>query len=170
MQVLDALDRAGVPATFFEVGIHVEQAPLRAAQVVQRGHSVAVHSWKHDRLNQMPSAAVTDDLRRTSDAIQRATGVRPTCFRPPYGETSPAVVSAAGALGQRQVLWNVDTEDWKGRSTSEIIDATTAKADGRPLVILMHDGGGDRSRTVAAIQATVEALRARGYEFVRLCG
>jgi peptidoglycan/xylan/chitin deacetylase (PgdA/CDA1 family) len=169
-EVLDALDRAGVPATFFMVGIGVERSPAAAAQVVQRGHSVAVHSWKHDRLNRMPTAAVTDDLRRTADSIERATGVRPTCFRPPYGETSPGVVNAAAALGQRQVLWNVDTEDWRGKSIPEIIDATNANADGRPLVILMHDGGGERSRTVASIQATVDGLRARGYEFVRLCG
>jgi peptidoglycan/xylan/chitin deacetylase (PgdA/CDA1 family) len=167
-QILDVLARERVPATFFMIGTQVARFPDVAARVVRSGFPVATHAWNHETLTAIPDVAA--NLQRTADVIAQRTGFAPKCFRPPGGATNGRVVAAARAVGQEQVMWNADTRDWTGRSVDEIVGATTSVADGRPLVVLMHDGGGDRSRTVAALGATIRVLRDRGYEFVQLCG
>ena len=168
-QMLAVLNSFGVRATFFEVGGSVQTWPYLSKSVHDAGHSVQNHSWSHPQLPALPDAAVRSQLVATSDVIQAATGGRPSCLRPPGGGTSERVVSIARSVGLDQVLWNVDPSDYLRPGVAAIIGRALRSADGRPLVIGMHDGGGPRDQTVAALPSIIQGLRSRGYDFVRLC-
>ncbi len=168
-QILAELAAAGVPATFFTVGNEGAAHPDLLRAEAQSGHSVEDHTWDHADLTKLTPAAAASELERTAELIQQATGTRPVCFRPPYEATNPTVVSIAAALGLTQTLWNVDPTDWKRPGAAVIVANVLTHVTGQNVVIILHDGGGDRSQTVAALPAIIAGLRARGYHFVRLC-
>jgi peptidoglycan-N-acetylglucosamine deacetylase len=168
--VLSVLARYGVRATFFTLGYLGVTHPELLTAEADAGMSVQVHSWDHPDLTRLPLAAVDDQLTRAADLVQRVTGRRPTCFRPPYGSTNHTIVAEGEKLGLTQVLWNVDPSDYLRPGASVIASRVLAVAHGQGLVIGIHDGGGDRSQTVAALPEIIEGLRARGYTFVPLCG
>jgi peptidoglycan/xylan/chitin deacetylase (PgdA/CDA1 family) len=167
--VLAALERGHVPATFFTVGSLAAARPDLLAAEANAGMSVQDHSWDHADLTRLSVPAIDDELIRGANAIQAATGRRPTCFRPPYGSTNSTVATEGSKLGLAQVLWNVDPSDYRQPGASVIASRVLAAATGRGLVVAMHDGGGDRSQTAAALPAIIAGLHARGYTFVRLC-
>ena len=113
--------------------------------------------------------AIDDELVRSADLVQQVIGRRPTCFRPPYGSTNHTVAAVGANLGFTQILWNVDPSDYLRPGAGPIVSRVLGEANGRGLVVGIHDGGGDRSQTVAALPAIIEGLRARGYTFVPLC-
>jgi peptidoglycan/xylan/chitin deacetylase (PgdA/CDA1 family) len=108
-----------------------------------------------------PSRASMDE---TADRIQAATGFRPCLFRPPGGAYDSRVVSDAHSLGMTTVLWDVDPTDWK-RPGADAIYSRVVSNTQPGSIVLMHDGGGDRSQTVAALPRIIHTLRERGYRF-----
>ncbi len=168
-QVLDVLARYGVRATFFEVGRSASMWPYLSRAAYDAGHSVQNHSWAHPHLPSLSAQAMRSELESANDAIQSATGMRPSCLRPPGGGTNANVVAIARSLGLEQILWNVNPSDYLRPGPAAIAARSLQYADGRPLVIGLHDGGGPREQTLAALPSTITGLRARGYEFVRLC-
>nr|MDP9333824.1 polysaccharide deacetylase family protein [Actinomycetota bacterium] len=167
--VLAVLALDNVPATFFTVGyLAATRADLLAAEA-NAGMSVEDHSWDHPDLTRLSIPAIDDELTRAANAIQAGIGRRPTCFRPPYGSTNSTVAAEGAKLGLAQILWNVDPSDYLQPGATVIAARVLAAGTGRGLVVGLHDGGGDRSQTVAALPAIIEGLRARGYTFVRLC-
>ena len=168
-QVVATLARYGVPATFFTVGEeaaeHTDLLRLEGAN----GNSVEDHSWDHADLTHLTPSQIASELSRTADVVQAAIGTRPICFRPPYGATNATVRAAGASLGLTQILWNVDPSDYKQPGVSAIVDNVLGAATGKGLLVGIHDGGGNRSETVAALPAIIDGLRARGYRFVRLC-
>jgi peptidoglycan/xylan/chitin deacetylase (PgdA/CDA1 family) len=167
--VLDVLDREGVPGTFFVVGRYVADRAAVVARAAASGHGVHNHSWSHPVLTTLSNAGIGSELRSTSDVVEAVTGLRPRCLRPPYGATNDRVRSVATSVGLREVLWNVDPSDYLNPSPATIAARVLAQADGRSLVVGLHDGGGTRANTVAALPAIIGGLRARGYEFVTAC-
>ena len=154
--VLRILDHHDVHATFFQIG---EQVPAYAAldrKILAHGNEIGNHSWHHAM---GPGKA---DLRQTSDVIEHATSFRPCMFRPPGGYLPGATAAAASALDMVSVIWDVDTRDWTTPGTGSIHHVATS--GGRGSIVLMHDGGGDRSQTVAALPAIIHSYKARGYE------
>ena len=94
---------------------------------------VGNHSWNHPHMTSMSQAQMQSDLSRTSSAIQSATGGRPRLFRPPYGETNSTLQSVESSLGLRQVIWDVDSQDWNGASVSQIVaNASRLQRPGHP--------------------------------------
>jgi peptidoglycan/xylan/chitin deacetylase (PgdA/CDA1 family) len=168
-QVLAVLMRYHVPATFFAVGEEVNARSDLVRAEIMAGMAVGGHSWDHADLTKLPPASIDSELRRSVDAIVAASGVHPVCFRPPYGSTNATVVETGTRLGLTQILWNVDPSDYLRPGASTIAARVLNAATGRGLVIGIHDGGGDRSQTVAALPSIIDGLRARGYTFVRLC-
>jgi len=166
-KIVDSLAKLDVQATFFMLGRQVQGARARAKSVATHGNLVGVHSWNHALMTRRSSATNRADLMRSKNAIASATGVVPTWFRPPYGATNRSLKSTASKLGLRQVIWTVDTLDWKYRNASSITSRALkgARSGG---VVLMHDGGGPRAATVAAVPVIVKKLRAKGYDFVTL--
>jgi peptidoglycan/xylan/chitin deacetylase (PgdA/CDA1 family) len=167
--VLGVLRQYGVPAAFFTLGYLDVQRPDLLVAERNAGMSVEDHSWDHPDLTKRTVPQIDQELNDTANAIQHATGIRPTCFRPPYGATNSTVVAEATRLGLSQILWNVDPTDYDRPGAGVIADRVLSQANGRGLVVLLHDGGGDRSQTVAALASIIQGLRSRGYSFVRLC-
>jgi endo-1,4-beta-xylanase len=156
-QLLNALRTAGVRATFFNIGNKVGPNPALARSQVDAGMWVGNHSWTHPHLTQMTSAQITSELTQTQQALQQATGQTPKLFRPPYGETNATLKAAEAQLGLTEVLWSVDSQDWNGASTAQIVQAASTLQPGG--VILMHDG---YQTTINAIPQIVANLTSRG--------
>ncbi len=167
--VLAQLQAYGVPATFFTVGYEVAARPDLVQAEAHDGMSVEDHTWDHKDLTKLSIADIDNEINGDANAVQNAIGVRPKCLRPPYGATNSTVVAEAAKLGMAQILWNVVPYDYQLPGVNAIVSRTLAAADGRGIVVGIHDGGGDRSQTVAALPGIITGLRARGYTFVRLC-
>ncbi|HJD82880.1 polysaccharide deacetylase family protein [Kitasatospora aureofaciens] len=167
-RILSILNRYGVHATFFEIGENVAAHPSLTAQVARQGHSVQNHSWSHPDLRRLSGPSFNSQVGNTDQAIRAQTGRTPKCLRPPYGAVNGTVRSRAAALGKQIVLWSVDPADWSRPGTGAIQSRVLRNV--RPgSVILMHDGGGDRSQTAAALPTILSTLKARGYSFAPLC-
>ena len=164
-QILNVLQQSGVRATFFEVGQQVQARPGLTQEAYQAGDVIGNHSWSHPNLTLLTPSQVQGQLSRTSAAIQQATGVSPTLFRPPYGATNTTISATAEQLGLRPVLWNVDSLDWERPGVNAIVRNVLSTANNGSIV-LMHDGGGDRSETVQALPQIIAALQQRGFVFV----
>jgi cellulose synthase/poly-beta-1,6-N-acetylglucosamine synthase-like glycosyltransferase/peptidoglycan/xylan/chitin deacetylase (PgdA/CDA1 family) len=170
-QVLAVLARYGVPGTFFEIGMNAEANPDLVRAVISSGNIVANHTYSHLDLTAIPQWRATLEIRADNWVIQGITGREPVLFRSPYGAQeltdaqSASRQDLAAALGMQPVGWNVDSLDWTRPGVARIIDNATSSTAAEQ-VILLHDGGGDRSQTIAALPGIIERLRARGYEFV----
>jgi peptidoglycan-N-acetylglucosamine deacetylase len=161
-QILAILVQRQAPATFFTVGRQVERYPELVRQELAAGMAVGSHSYSHPQpFHRLPAARIRDELARGRRTLQPL-GVHPVGFRPPGGATTSAVMAAAQELGDRTVLWSVDPADWQpGVSPDQLLWRVLAGA--RPgAIVLLHDGGGDRSATVAALPAIVDGLRRLG--------
>ncbi|MER6304435.1 polysaccharide deacetylase family protein, partial [Kitasatospora sp. NPDC001539] len=167
-RILSILNRYGARATFFELGENVAAHPSVTRQVARQGHSVQNHSWSHPDLRRLSAATFNSQVGNTDRAIRAQTGRTPTCLRPPYGAVNGTVRSRAAGLGKQVVLWSVDPADWSRPGSGAIQSRVLGPV--RPgSVILLHDGGGDRSQTAAALPAILSGLKARGYGFGLLC-
>ncbi len=166
-KIVSTLSKLDVQATFFMLGSQVGGRKALAKSVIAGGNLVGVHSWNHALMSARSSSVNLKDLKRTKAAITAATGVTPTWFRPPYGATNSSLKKTAAKAGLRQVIWTVDTLDWKYRTTSSVSSRALSGARSG-AVVLMHDGGGPRAATAAAVPIIIKRLRARGYDFVTL--
>ncbi|MFI2689763.1 polysaccharide deacetylase family protein [Kitasatospora sp. NPDC018619] len=162
--VLALFEQYGIRATFFLIGENAAEHPALVREIADRGHHIANHTWTHPDLRHLSEGKVRDELERTSDLLHRATGRQPTWFRAPGGDWSPASLKIAADLGMRNMAWSVDPRDWARPGTPAIIDRILKNV--RPgSIVLNHDGGGDRSQTVAALKAYLPVLVDSGYYF-----
>jgi peptidoglycan/xylan/chitin deacetylase (PgdA/CDA1 family) len=157
-QVVKILDRYNAKGTFFMLGGQVGGRAALLRRMVRRGHEIGNHSSGHSLF---PSSS---DLRAASHSIKRASGFTPCTFRPTYGGLSGLVVQSAWQLGMSSILWDIDTNDWSLPGSGSIV--SRALGAGRGSIVLMHDGGGYRGQTVAALPQIVKTLRKRGYRLV----
>jgi peptidoglycan/xylan/chitin deacetylase (PgdA/CDA1 family) len=165
-QVLSILHQYSVNATFFVIGEQVQAYPNLVQQEHAAGHIVGNHSWNHPYLTTLAADDIHTQLSNTSNAIEQATGVRPSFFRPPYGAYNYQVLLQASNLGLQPILWSVDPQDWNGPPSSNTIVQRVLAEARNGSIILMHDGGGNRSQTVAALPTIITQLRSRGYQLV----
>jgi peptidoglycan/xylan/chitin deacetylase (PgdA/CDA1 family) len=159
-RVLAVLARYGVKATFFELGVQVREHPTLPALVRRQGHRIGNHTYGHKSLPTLDDG----QLRRQIDG-----GPSATCLRPPFGDVDARVRAAAARAGQTIVLWDVDTRDWAQPGTARIVRAVLDNVH-PGATILMHDAGGDRSETVAALRIVLPRLLAQGYTFTTVPG
>ncbi|WP_297513154.1 glycosyltransferase [uncultured Caulobacter sp.] len=178
-KILDILKAKKAPATFFVIGQNMQKRPDLVQREVAEGHDVGGHSWTHPNIAETPLAQVTVELNATQRLFEVLTGRSMRLFRPPFfGDAEPstphevAPLVIAQTLGYMSVGLRIDPDDWQKPSPQEIIDRTLDRLDNpgnRPgQVVLLHDAGGDRSRTVAALPGLIDAIRARGYRFVTI--
>ncbi|HZX05476.1 polysaccharide deacetylase family protein [Kribbella sp.] len=163
-KVLDVLAKYDAKATFFEVGQNVRKHPELTKRIHDAGHSVQNHTWDHSDLRKLTAAKFQQEVSSTDQAIRAQTGSTPTCLRPPYGGVSATVRQRARQLGKGLVVWTVDSRDWTKPGTAAIVQRVLKNVHSGS-VILMHDGGGNRAQTVAALPAILTALKAQGYGF-----
>jgi peptidoglycan/xylan/chitin deacetylase (PgdA/CDA1 family) len=163
-QVLQVLEKYGVTASFSMVGENAAAYPAVARDVAAAGHMIVNHTWNHADLTRMTPAAVRDEISRATDAIHTSTASRPAMFRAPYGYWSPAVYQCCAQAGLPPLDWSVDPRDWARPGVRSIVK-TVLSTTRAGSIILEHDGGGDRSQTVAALKIWLPQLLDAGYRF-----
>jgi len=163
-QVLKLLHQYRVTATFSMIGVHVAAYPHLARAVHEAGHLIANHTWTHANLAGLPAHRVQSELTQASDAIHAATGVHPALFRAPYGAWTAAVIRQCERMKMIPMDWSVDPRDWAEPGVRRIVRRIMTQT--RPgSIILEHDGGGNRSQTVAALRIVLPRLLDEGYHF-----
>jgi peptidoglycan/xylan/chitin deacetylase (PgdA/CDA1 family) len=156
-QLIGALQAAGARATFFNIGQNAQNNPSLVQAQQNAGMWTANHSWSHQHMTQLSPDQMAAEISQTQNAIQQAIGTAPTLFRPPFGETNGTLQSVEAQFGLTEVIWDVDSRDWAGASTYEIVQAAQSLQDGG--VILMHDG---YQTTIDAVPQIVADLESRG--------
>jgi peptidoglycan-N-acetylglucosamine deacetylase len=177
--ILDILKRENVPATFFIIGKNGQAYPEILRRIANEGHEIGNHTFTHPNLGEIPLSLTELELNATQRLIESEIGRSTVLFRPPYfgdaeadkpQEVEPAIV--AQNLGYIMVGVRIDPSDWQTPVTpDQIVDRTLDRAldsnpETRGEVILLHDAGGDRSATVAALPRLIRDLKARGFRFV----
>ncbi|WP_020387113.1 polysaccharide deacetylase family protein [Kribbella catacumbae] len=154
-KVLAVLARHRAKATFFVLGREAAKYPELVETTRAQGHTIGNHTWDHPLLTHLTPQRIRQEI---------FSGVKSKCFRPPYRDTNATVAAVAAANHQREVLWDVDTLDWEKPGAAKIERAILRGAH-PGAVILMHDGGGSRPQTVAALDRALTQLTAQGYSF-----
>ncbi len=169
-RILATLTKLRVRATFFVIGYLAEQNPDLVRRELQLGMTVGNHSYNHPEVPpfaQLPPQLLNDEIALSEQVLARL-GAQPRLFRPPGGSTSPQLVRAAAALGQRVVLWSVDPADWRPGSSAKAITKRVLSAVRPGSIVILHDGGGNRTATLTALPAIVRGIRHRGLQLVAL--
>ncbi len=164
-KLLEVLGRHRVPAVFCLVGQQAQRHPGIVAAIVESGHMLGNHSMRHDDLSAWSTKDIEADLVATNAAITSAApGVDVPYFRAPYGRwgRSPAV---ADALGMASLGWRFDVVDWEPPGV-DVLVARLRERMAPGAIVLLHDGGGDRSQTVEAVDRIVPELLREGWTFV----
>ena len=157
--ILDALEKVDGCATFFVVGYLVKSHASYVKRAYRMGCEIGNHTWKHQNLTSLSSAAINKTISDTNNSVKKVTGKAPVLTRPPYGSKNSSVASA---VNMPLILWSIDTLDWKTRNTNSTVSAIKSKVkDGD--IILMHDL---YAQTAAASKIIIPYLDAQGYQLV----
>ena len=158
-QILRLLDQYQVTATFSMIGLQVAAHPGMAREVAAAGHMIANHTWSHVDLAILPPVTIADQISRASDTIHTVTGRVPTMFRAPYGAWSTTVLAHCAQAGMTPIDWSVDPRDWSRPGVASIV-GNIMRNTKTGSIILEHDGGGNRSQTVATLKIVLPRLLA----------
>ena len=164
-QILRMLRRDHVPATFFVIGELAKRYPNLVRAEIRSGMSVGNHSWDHPEnppFVDLAPTRVRSEISTTNAQLARL-GDHAQLFRPPGGSFDPSLVAVSQAEGLRVVLWDVDPRDWAPGATSREIARAVLESVKPGAVVELHDGGGDRSATVAALPKIVRGIRKMGF-------
>ncbi len=174
-QVLDLLQQYHARATFFEIGYNVKKYPDITLQVAQAGHTVGIHGFNHLDSTKLEYEAFYSEIVDNYSIIADVLSIDPSlinsltpCFRPPYRAINKTVIHWVEGIGYELSLWDIDTEDWNNKTPDEIF-STVINAIQPYFIILMHDGGGDRSNTLLGLALVLHELTLRGYTFRQYC-
>lgn len=155
---LAVLRHKHVHGTFFEVGQEMPGRESTMRRILREGNEIGNHTMHH---TEYPGYA---NIAPTTSLIEAITHFRPCLFRPPGGAVDASAIAAAGEAGLRTITWDVDPADWTNPGSGAVYSRIVGAA--RPgSIVLMHDGGGSRGGTLAALPAIIDTLRARGYRF-----
>ncbi len=164
-QVLDVLRRERVPATFFVVGTMLTTFHRSTSSQLLAGDAIGNHTWSHAAMSRLAPAGQTAQIEQTTQALGSYGVPRPVLFRPPYGLWGPQTLPVMRGQRMLMVVWDIDTQDYEQPGVATIVQRAVGRA--RPgSIILMHDAGGNRSQTVAALPQVIRGLRRRGFRLV----
>jgi peptidoglycan/xylan/chitin deacetylase (PgdA/CDA1 family) len=164
-RLLDELERLRAPATFFVVGYQLPQFAPQLQREIDLGETVGDHTADHRDLALLPARAQRAQVLANAHELRSYGAPWPRLFRPPYGAYDRTTHAVLGRARMLSVLWSVDSEDYRQPGVAQIVrNVVDAVQPGS--IVLMHDGGGDRTQTVAAIPRIVKRLRKDGYRFV----
>ncbi|GIJ52124.1 hypothetical protein Val02_90100 [Virgisporangium aliadipatigenens] len=165
------LDKHGVKATFFVVGTQVARYPFIARELTNSGHEIAIHSFTHPNMAALPQWRQDMEYSQSQLAIVSATGRKAALVRLPYSAGADSIDNAnwrlikdAGRHGYLTAMTDTDSQDWALPGVDQVVQNSIPKDDDGSL-LLMHDAGGDRAQTIAALDRLIPLLKARGYQF-----
>jgi peptidoglycan/xylan/chitin deacetylase (PgdA/CDA1 family) len=166
-QMLDVFAKYNARATFMVLGGLVGKHKQILARAEREGHEIGIHSWWHASYTGLSSGGVQSDIARCRTALEGAIDGPVRWVRPPYGSVNDRVRAAINDAGYHVAMWSIDPRDWQNPGSSVVADRILSGAkDG--AVVVLHDGGGNRSGTVAAMRTVIPALQKRGYQIVTL--
>ena len=164
-EMLDILKGNNVKATFFWVGSALQENPEIAKRVVAEGHAIGNHTWHH-WYRKMDEATAKSEIEKTNELIYKTTGVKTSFFRPPGGYLNNGLAAYAKSQKNSVVMWSVTSADTDPRAKYQVFVKNVIR-DAKPgAIVLMHDGGGNRYRTVKALPEIISGLKQQGYRFV----
>ncbi len=166
-QMLDIFKQNDIKATFFWIGKSLESSPEIARRVVAEGHAIGNHTWHHP-YDPMDAATAANEIDRTAKLIYETTGVKTTFFRPPGGVLNNGLAKYAKEQNYSVVMWSVTSADTDPRAQPQAFVNNVLKGAKPGAIVLMHDGGGDRSRTIKALPEMIAGLKKEGYRFVTI--
>ncbi|MFR9799479.1 bifunctional polysaccharide deacetylase/glycosyltransferase family 2 protein [Streptomyces sp. MS06] len=171
-KILKVLAEQKVHADFFVTGSMATRNPELIRRIVADGHEIGLHTFTHPDLALQTSTRLTWELGETQLALAGVAGIHTTLFRPPYSSTVDAlddwswpVTKEAGADGYLVSFIDKDTDDWKRPGVDAIVKAAMPDLPGQGQMVLMHDAGGNRAQTLAALPIIIQKLKAEGYSF-----
>lgn len=165
--ILALLEAQHAKATFFVIGEEVHRRPAILAAAAKAGMEIENHGERHANMAHLGEGPLRRVIAQGARTIAAVTKRRPIFLRPPFGSQSARVRRVAHALGERVVIWSVDTRDWTNPGSATIVARVLRQV--RPgAIVLMHDGGANRSQTVTATRELLVSLKARGYRMVTL--
>ncbi|MEZ2279364.1 MAG: polysaccharide deacetylase family protein [Microcoleus sp.] len=163
VQILDILKQNNIKGTFFWVGRYLQVYPELGKKVAQAGHAIGNHTWNHQYIKYNEEGAASE-IDRTTSLIEELTGIRTYMFRPPGGILNNGLAAYAQKKNYTVVMWSADSLDWR-TATQSLMENVMRQANSGGIV-LMHDGGGNRSKTVEALPNIIAKLKKEGYTFV----
>lgn len=161
--ILDILKEKNVRATFFVLGQAVQANSYLLKRLVLEGHEIGNHSFNHD----YQQRRLVDEIKQTDQEVFAATGFHTYFYRPPGGFLSKGQLETVKKNGYIVALWSVDSKDWRNPGAKQIVD-NVIKNVFPGAIILMHDGGYQRTQTVKALGPIIDALRDHGYRLTTL--
>jgi peptidoglycan/xylan/chitin deacetylase (PgdA/CDA1 family) len=164
-EVLSILERMHVRATFFAIGKMLRYFSASTVREVEDGDVIGDHTESHPMLAQLSAHDQYEELFEQIARVELLGGRRPVLFRPPYGSFNTTTIRELHSLHLLMVLWSVDTDDYQQPGVQVIVERALAGAH-PGAIILMHDAGGTRTQTIAALPAIIDGLRARGFHLV----
>ena len=162
-KLLDILDEYDAKCTFFLVGLWVDKYPDMVQAIVERGHEIGNHSATHPHMSKLSESKMMEELRMMSDKVEKLTGVRPTLFRPPYGDYNNSVIRTVRSAGYEAVQWSVDSLDWKNISPQDMI--RRAGKVGKGDIILFHN---DSQYLLDALPTLLQSYKEQGLQMVKV--
>ena len=161
-KILDILDEYGIKTTFFMVDIWTQRFPDLMKEIIARGHEIGNHSTTHPKMSTLSREQIRQELDTMADNAQALTGVRPTLFRPPYGDYNNDVVLIARASGYEPIQWSVDSIDWKNKGVQPLIDRATKNVKSGDIVLFHNDS----KYILDALPAILKSYREQGFTVV----
>lgn len=169
-KVIEILKRYKIRATFFVCGEQVGYNKDIVKQLSSEGHEIANHSYSHPNLykrKDLRGKAFVKEVIRTSALIEEVTMIKPVFFRAPYNYAGKETVEVVNKAGLIYVSWTFSVRDWEKPSPQVMLNIFLKNLQPGSIVLL-HDGGGDRSNTLTVLPMIIEAARKKGYKFVTL--
>jgi cellulose synthase/poly-beta-1,6-N-acetylglucosamine synthase-like glycosyltransferase/peptidoglycan/xylan/chitin deacetylase (PgdA/CDA1 family)/spore germination protein YaaH len=176
-KILDVLKAEQAPATFFVLGSAASKNPFLVQRIYREGHEIGNHTWTHPDVTRISASHLRMELNTTERLLAGLLGVKPLLFRPPYAigvepevDEDARTIEVAQSLGYLTVGSRIDPKDWAfapKQSAEQILESVLSQLE-RGNVILLHDGGGDRSETLRALPLIIHELRDRGYSIVSI--
>jgi len=168
-QIVQTLMQYRAPASFEVVGSQAAANVNLLSQEVADGFGLVNHTWNHVDLTTLSPSGWVAQVDATDNLLSAVLHRPPSCLRPPYGYTNGSVVSQLAARGLGELMWDIDPSDYLRPGTSVIVQRVLGALHSGAVIIL-HDGGGDRSQTVTALPAIIDGIRSAGYSIAEVCG
>ncbi|SEM86871.1 polysaccharide deacetylase family sporulation protein PdaB [Terribacillus saccharophilus] len=166
-QVLDVLKENNAKATFFVIGENVKRDSRTLIRTHTEGHEIGNHTFTHTKLQNIDLISVEKEIKQTDDIVMKYIAQKPLYFRPVGGYYNEEIVKAAVDTNHKIILWSQDTRDWNHESADHIYKQVMDNIHPGDI-ILLHDGGGDRTETVQAIKRLIPALKKKGYALLTI--
>lgn len=160
--ILDILDKYGIKATFFPLGIWAQAHPQELKMIYRRGHEIGNHSFSHADCVSLSRDEIYSEIVKCNDAVAAVTGVTPKLFRCPSGSYDNKTIEAAQAAGMTVIQWSIDSVDWRNNSSAEIYDRVVPNVSAGDI-IQFHTG---TAGTAGALENIITDIEAEGYTFV----